>query len=766
MVGFQKSVFPTVLLIVLSEGILLMFLKSNGIIRKVVSISIASVISLSVTLCYSPFVEKESNADFVKTKVNTTLTTSQIGSPSQPESYESAWSGSYVYYGKSGLKFRVLSPKTSDYGGTTMLLESDNVLFKRSFDDNSNVWDKSELKIYMNNNYIHQIFMKAEENAVFSSKLKSGKTYANDPTECDFCGFVFEKTTGVEGDKLFLLDVADIKNPAYGYSKNDGWLIGRKADRDLMAIPFAGPIIYAIKAKKSVDAEFKKNGEEKEYRHYNIPNRSKNKSVYWLRNNAAISSLSAGVVDSSGSIGADDVRKEYSIAPAMNIDLEKILFVSLISGKEGTAGSEFKLTVYDDDIKMRVPDGEEVSAQGRCVKIPYVLDGDNVSSTNRISVLLLEDRYLIDDANNNTILHYSSLDNIYSEKDGSLQLSGTGTFNLPSNYDLSGWGNKYHVYVFAENINGKNESDFASKLVEIPNIKILDEQAVLANEPSPTPVRLTPTRMPVTPVPTTSPAPTRRSTVPVSLELDKTQADLICEKSLSLKATLKGSNSGVTWKSSDNSIATVDSSGLVKAKKAGNVTITAAAAGKTAKCKISVLYKDVTDYSAFWFEPTYYLTNKEVVKGYDNQTRFKPANKCTRAQMVTFIWRLKGEPAPKSTNCKFSDVKKTDYFSKACIWGNEQGIVEGYKDGTFGPQITCARKHAVTFLWRLAGKPEPVTNKNMFSDVKKGDYFYKATLWASENKILAGYEDGTFRPNGDCLRRQMVTFLYKYDKNI
>ncbi|MBO4578898.1 MAG: S-layer homology domain-containing protein, partial [Clostridiales bacterium] len=81
-------------------------------------------------------------------------------------------------------------------------------------------------------------------------------------------------------------------------------------------------------------------------------------------------------------------------------------------------------------------------------------------------------------------------------------------------------------------------------------------------------------------------------------------------------------------------------------------------------------------------------------------------------------------------------------------------------------QIVCARRHAVTFLWRLAGKPSPKTTKNKFSDVKKSDYFYKATLWASEKKILAGYDDGTFRPNGDCLRRQMVTFLYKYDKNI
>ncbi len=250
----------------------------------------------------------------------------------------------------------------------------------------------------------------------------------------------------------------------------------------------------------------------------------------------------------------------------------------------------------------------------------------------------------------------------------------------------------------------------------------------------------------------------------LSLKLNKTKANIICGKTYTLKATLTGSNDTVKWKSSDTKKATVDINGKISAKMAGSVTVTASAAGKSAKCVVTLLYKDVTNSEDFWYLPTNYLTAKDVVKGYDNQTKFKPANKCTRAQMVTFIWRLQGEPAPKAKTCKFSDVKKSDYFYKACIWGNENHIVEGYKDGTFGPQIVCARRHAVTFLWRLANKPKPSSSKNKFSDVKKSDYFYKATLWASENKILAGYDDGTFRPNGDCLRRQMVTFLYKYDK--
>ncbi|MBO4459480.1 MAG: S-layer homology domain-containing protein [Clostridiales bacterium] len=251
------------------------------------------------------------------------------------------------------------------------------------------------------------------------------------------------------------------------------------------------------------------------------------------------------------------------------------------------------------------------------------------------------------------------------------------------------------------------------------------------------------------------------------IDFDKNVAEVPCGKSFTLKATITGKKEKITWKSSNTKVATVDKNGKVTGKMAGKTFITATLEnGSIARCEVQVQYKDVTKTTDFWYKPTNYLTNLGVVKGYDNQTKFKPANECTRAQMVTFIWRLQGSPEPKAKICKFSDVKKSDYFYKAVLWGNENHIVEGYKNGTFGPQIVCARKHAVTFLWRLAGSPTKVTTKKTFSDVKKSDYFYTATLWASEKNILAGYKDGTFKPNGDCLRRQMVTFLSKYDANI
>ncbi len=250
------------------------------------------------------------------------------------------------------------------------------------------------------------------------------------------------------------------------------------------------------------------------------------------------------------------------------------------------------------------------------------------------------------------------------------------------------------------------------------------------------------------------------------MSIDKKEATVVCGKTLTLKASLKNSTSKINWKSSDSKIATIDSNGKITAKMAGSVTITASADGLSVKCKLTVFYKDVTDKSDFWYAPTNYLTAKGVVRGYANQTEFRPANNCTRAQMVTFLYRLQGEPKTKSNKCKFDDVKSTDYFYKPVIWATEKGITTGVSAKEFAPQKVCTRAQTVTFLWRLAGKPAPGKNAKKFTDVNETDYYYKATLWASDMKILAGYEDGTFRPKNNCLRRQMVTFLYKYDKYV
>ncbi len=146
---------------------------------------------------------------------------------------------------------------------------------------------------------------------------------------------------------------------------------------------------------------------------------------------------------------------------------------------------------------------------------------------------------------------------------------------------------------------------------------------------------------------------------------------------------------------------------------------------------------------------------------------FKPQNKCTREAVVTFLWRLHGKPDPKTTGSPFSDVTdESKYYYKAVLWAYEKGIANGYSDNTFRPNDICLREHVVTFLWRYAGEPNPQAWKNPFNDLKPTDYYYRATIWANENGIAKGYKTGAhaggFGPKLDCLREHVVTFLYRY----
>ena len=169
----------------------------------------------------------------------------------------------------------------------------------------------------------------------------------------------------------------------------------------------------------------------------------------------------------------------------------------------------------------------------------------------------------------------------------------------------------------------------------------------------------------------------------------------------------------------------------------------------------------------YYYDAVYWAVDYGITAGYKDKngdfTTFKPENECSRGQIVSFLWRMRGCPEPKKKPT-YSDVKEGDYFYKAVAWAEEQGITGGYKDGTFRPQDPCTRAQIVSFLWRMAGTPEP-TNNPSFSDVKnKNAYYYKAVAWADEAGITGGYKDGTFRPDNKCSRAQTVTFLYRYNE--
>ena len=152
---------------------------------------------------------------------------------------------------------------------------------------------------------------------------------------------------------------------------------------------------------------------------------------------------------------------------------------------------------------------------------------------------------------------------------------------------------------------------------------------------------------------------------------------------------------------------------------------------------------------------------KNGVTGGTSDTAFSPDMTCTRAQMVTFLWRAQGSPEPTSKTCPFTDVAQGAYYYEAVLWAVEKGITAGTSATTFSPDDTVTRGQAVTFLWRAAGKPEK-TSANPFSDVTKGAYYYNAVLWAMEKGVTQGTSVMTFSPNIFCTRVQIVTFLYRY----
>ena len=166
-----------------------------------------------------------------------------------------------------------------------------------------------------------------------------------------------------------------------------------------------------------------------------------------------------------------------------------------------------------------------------------------------------------------------------------------------------------------------------------------------------------------------------------------------------------------------------------------------------------------TDY---FFNPVMwaYYHDPQITNGID-KTHFGPNSTCTRAQVVTFLWRAAGEPEPTTTTNPFTDVPASQYYYKPVLWAVEKGITNGMSATKFGPNNGCTRGQVVTFLWRTFGEPEPITNANPFTDVASDQYYYKPVLWAVKESITNGMSATKFGPSNTCTRGQIVTFLYR-----
>ena len=171
-------------------------------------------------------------------------------------------------------------------------------------------------------------------------------------------------------------------------------------------------------------------------------------------------------------------------------------------------------------------------------------------------------------------------------------------------------------------------------------------------------------------------------------------------------------------------------------------------------------FDDVRDESQYFFDPVYWAVEQDITTG-ATPTTFAPGAGCTRAQVVTFLWRAAGRPEPAYAVNPFEDVTADQYYYKAVLWAVENGITTGTSPTTFRPDTTCTRGQIVTFLWRFNGQPEPTSDQNPFTDVTADQYYCKPVLWAVERGVTKGTGPDTFSPDSTCTRGQIVTFLYR-----
>ena len=168
-------------------------------------------------------------------------------------------------------------------------------------------------------------------------------------------------------------------------------------------------------------------------------------------------------------------------------------------------------------------------------------------------------------------------------------------------------------------------------------------------------------------------------------------------------------------------------------------------------------FRDVST-GAYYYDAVKWAVGKDITSGIGGGL-FGPNQSCTRAQIVTFLWRAAGSPEPTALS-SFTDTAPTAYYAKAVAWAVENGVTTGTSETEFSPNEPCTRAQAVTFLYR-ALKAAASGSSTAFSDVAADAYYASAVAWAVENGVTTGVGGGLFAPKDTCTRAQIVTFLYR-----
>ena len=349
--------------------------------------------------------------------------TSALSNPERADG-KHFWRGDYVYFGTSEgkpIRFRVLSTSTSDFGGNTMLLESEDVLaFGKPFSSygaaSGNVWQNSDLRTYLNGTFLQESFTSGEQ-GVIASSTKAAMTGSDDRTGTTTKHYDFAP---LSSDKVFVLDVAEIANTQYGYMAGMG----------------------------------DKNGEF-------YPRHRPNISRYWLRsaNNNGVTNTVIAEYQTRALSSQYPYLGGTGACPVLNIHPASILFLSRVEEAGTYSHAAYKLTLKDSGKSISVPSGQAVTyTPDGVVTVPYTYSDnatDAAQKVNRISVLITQQA--LTGSNNPTVLYYGALADIRDAQGNTSTAAsaktGSGTFTLPANLRSKTLGTDYHLYILPEHVN-------------------------------------------------------------------------------------------------------------------------------------------------------------------------------------------------------------------------------------------------------------------------------------------------------------------------
>ena len=407
-------------------------------LKKVGKMVIAMALVVVLTL---PSVPAFASSSTDKDETNTGLGTGSISNPAGADQW------CYVYYGKPlgqpggqvyPVRYRVLDKAATEFGGNTMLLDCDHVLDMMPYDAESNVWADSDVKNALNGSNMQDNYYPAEILAMANST--KAEPSSNDGTISTLNLFDFAPLTG---EKLFLLDAREVTNPSYGY-----------VTEATVRTSYTKKILYFPSSGSAPDWTLRSSVNDSDI-HVAVASTDRGGKLFWT---AVVNNYQA---------------MNLLISPAFNLNLSSILFSTLISGSAGAVGSEYKLTIKDENITAAVTSGESVSREGDELTVPYtVSDG-----TNRISILITDGAYTPGMSNPPAMKCYCEL----SIDNDSIGTSGTGTVMLPDTFNEQ----TDVVYMLAEKLSYDDYlTDYASNLTELSFTRFLDSDDETEDDPT------------------------------------------------------------------------------------------------------------------------------------------------------------------------------------------------------------------------------------------------------------------------------------------